>query len=171
MTDRQIRQQADRMLDDSRAKAKVLKFLLDWLHIEDGPEVVKDPSRFPEFSNEVAVAMRRSLLLFLDDVVWGKDSDYRKFFTDDTVFLNGSIAPLFDIPLEKEAVFRPVRIDNGQRAGIVTHPYMMSMLSYADSTSPIHRGVFLARNILGNVLKPPINAIAPPHFQLTVILT
>lgn len=35
------------------------------------------------------------------------------------------------------------------------------MLSYADSTSPIHRGVFLARNILGNVLKPPINAIAP----------
>ena len=161
MTDSQIRQQADRMLDDSRAKAKVLKFLLDWLHIEDGPEVVKDPSRFPEFSNEVAVAMRRSLLLFLDDVVWGKDSDYRKFFTDDTVFLNGSIAPLFDIPLEKEAVFRPVRIDNGQRAGIVTHPYMMSMLSYADSTSPIHRGVFLARNILGNVLKPPINAIAP----------
>ncbi|MBL6908960.1 MAG: DUF1592 domain-containing protein [Pirellulales bacterium] len=161
VTDRQIRQQADRMLDDSRAKAKVLKFLLDWLHIEDGPEVVKDPSRFPEFSNEVAVAMRRSLLLFLDDVVWGKDSDYRKFFTDDTVFLNGSIAPLFDIPLEKEAVFRPVRIDNGQRAGIVTHPYMMSMLSYADSTSPIHRGVFLARNILGNVLKPPINAIAP----------
>ena len=161
VTDSQIRQQADRMLDDSRAKAKVLKFLLDWLHIEDGPEVVKDPSRFPEFSNEVAVAMRRSLLLFLDDVVWGKDSDYRKFFTDDTVFLNGSIAPLFDIPLEKEAVFRPVRIDNGQRAGIVTHPYMMSMLSYADSTSPIHRGVFLARNILGNVLKPPTNAIAP----------
>ena len=35
------------------------------------------------------------------------------------------------------------------------------MLSYADSTSPIHRGVFLARSILGNVLKPPVNAIAP----------
>ena len=35
------------------------------------------------------------------------------------------------------------------------------MLSYADSTSPIHRGVFLARNILGNVLQPPVNAITP----------
>ena len=35
------------------------------------------------------------------------------------------------------------------------------MLSYADSTSPIHRGVFLSRSILGNVLKPPVNAIAP----------
>ena len=161
VTDSQIRQQADRMLDDSRAKAKVLQFLIDWLHIEDGREVVKDPSRFPEFSEDVAAAMRTSLLLFLDDVVWGTDSDYRKFFTDQTVFLNGSIAPLFDIPLKEKAAFRPVRIDNGQRAGIVTHPYMMSMLSYADSTSPIHRGVFLARSILGNVLKPPVNAVAP----------
>lgn len=161
VTDSQIRQQADRMLDDSRAKAKVLQFLIDWLHIEDGREVVKDASRFPEFSEDVAVAMRTSLLLFLDDVVWGTDSDYRKFFTDERVFLNGSTAPLFDIPLKREAAFRPVRLDDGQRAGIVTHPYMMSMLSYADRTSPIHRGVFLARSILGNVLKPPVNAIAP----------
>ena len=161
VTDSQIRQQADRMLDDSRAKAKVLQFLIDWLHIEDGREVVKDASLFPEFSEGVAIAMRTSLLLFLADVVWEKDSDYRKIFTDERVFINGSIAPLFNIPLKKEAAFRPVRLDDGQRAGIVTHPYIMSMLSYADSTSPIHRGVFLARSILGNVLKPPINAIAP----------
>ena len=35
------------------------------------------------------------------------------------------------------------------------------MLSYTDNTSPIHRGVFLSRNILGNVLQPPADAIAP----------
>jgi len=37
----------------------------------------------------------------------------------------------------------------------------MSVLSYAGATSPIHRGVFLARGVLGNVLKPPQEAIAP----------
>jgi hypothetical protein len=37
----------------------------------------------------------------------------------------------------------------------------MSVLSYPASSSPIHRGVFLARSILGNVLKPPKQAIAP----------
>ena len=161
VTDNQIRQQADRMLYDSRTKAKVLEFLLHWLHIENGPDLVKDHKQFSEFSKEAAVAMRTSLLLFLDDVVWGTDSDYRRFFTEDTVFLNDSIAPLFHIHLNKNSPFQPVRIDDGQRAGIITHPYMMSVLSYADSTSPIHRGVFLARNILGNVLQPPVNAIAP----------
>ncbi|MDG1992346.1 MAG: DUF1592 domain-containing protein [Pirellulales bacterium] len=161
VTDNQIRQQADRMLYDSRTKAKVLEFLLHWLHIENGPDVVKDHKHFSEFSKEAAVAMRTSLLLFLDDVVWGTDSDYRRFFTEDTVFLNDSIAPLFHIHLNENSPFQPVRIDDGQRVGIITHPYMMSVLSYADSTSPIHRGVFLARNILGNVLQPPVNAISP----------
>lgn len=161
VTDNQIRQQADRMVNDSRTKAKVLEFLLNWLHIKNEPDVVKDHIQFSEFSKEIAVAMRTSLLLFLDDVVWAADSDYRRFFTEDTVFLNDSLAPLFHIRLNKNSPFQQVRIDNGQRAGIITHPYMMSLLSYADSTSPIHRGVFLARNILGNVLQPPVNAIAP----------
>ncbi|MDO7681035.1 MAG: DUF1592 domain-containing protein, partial [Pirellulales bacterium] len=161
VTDNQIRQQADRMLNDSRTKAKVLEFLLNWLHIENGPDAVKDHTHFSEFSKETAAAMRTSLLLFLNDVVWGTDSDYRRFFTEDTVFLNDSLASLFHIHLNKNSPFQPVKIDDGQRAGIVTHPYMLSLLSYPDSTSPIHRGVFLARNILGNVLQPPVNAVAP----------
>ena len=161
VTDNQIRQQADRMLNDSRTKAKVLEFLLNWLDIENGPDAVKDHTHFSEFSKETAAAMRTSLLLFLNDVVWGIDSDYRRFFTEDTVFLNDSLAPLFHIHLNKNSPFQPVKIDDGQRAGIVTHPYMLSLLSYPDSTSPIHRGVFLARNILGNVLQPPVNAVAP----------
>jgi hypothetical protein len=38
---------------------------------------------------------------------------------------------------------------------------MASVLSYSGGTSPIHRGVFLARSVLGNVLKPPQDAVAP----------
>jgi hypothetical protein len=37
----------------------------------------------------------------------------------------------------------------------------MSVLAYPATTSPIHRGVFLARSVLGNVLKPPQEAVAP----------
>jgi len=49
----------------------------------------------------------------------------------------------------------------GCRAGVLSHPYMMSARSSANATSPIHRGVFLARSILGNTLKPPEEAVAP----------
>ena len=41
-TEKQIRQQAHRMLKDNRAKSKVFEFLLEWLNIQHDPELVKD---------------------------------------------------------------------------------------------------------------------------------
>ena len=37
----------------------------------------------------------------------------------------------------------------------------MSGLAYHDSTSPIHRGVFLIRYMLGRTLRPPAEAFSP----------
>jgi len=53
-----------------------------------------------------------------------------------------------------------VKFDPTQRAGVLTHPYVMARLAHHDNTSPIHRGVFLTRNVLGGFLKPPPEAIA-----------
>ena len=44
---------------------------------------------------------------------------------------------------------------------VLSHPYMMSGLAYRDSTSPIHRGVFLLRYVLGRTLRPPNEAFTP----------
>ena len=45
--------------------------------------------------------------------------------------------------------------------GLLTHPYLMSGLAYTHSTSPIHRGVFLIRFMLGRTLRPPNAAFSP----------
>jgi len=37
----------------------------------------------------------------------------------------------------------------------------MARFAYTDSSSPIHRGVFLARSVLGRSLMPPPEAVAP----------
>ncbi len=47
------------------------------------------------------------------------------------------------------------------RFGVLSHPYLMSGLAYHDTTSPIHRGVFLIRYILGRTLRPPNEAFTP----------
>jgi hypothetical protein len=54
---------------------------------------------------------------------------------------------------------------------ILTHPYLMSVLAYHDTTSPIHRGVFLIRFLLGRTLRPPADAIAPLSPDLLPDLT
>jgi hypothetical protein len=43
---------------------------------------------------------------------------------------------------------------------VLTHPYLLSAFAYHNNTSPIHRGVFLTRNIVGRQLNPPPMAIA-----------
>ncbi|NCY02491.1 MAG: DUF1592 domain-containing protein, partial [Planctomycetia bacterium] len=162
----QVRQQAERMVADRRTRAKIRDFLFAWLRVDHGPEIVKDKTRYSEFSAEIAADLRTSLELLVDDALWGRAagagrSDFRRLFTDDEVYVNGRIAPLYGVSLPPDADFRRVRLDGGRRAGILSHPYMTSVFSYSAATSPIHRGVFLARSVLGNVLKPPTEAIAP----------
>jgi hypothetical protein len=57
--------------------------------------------------------------------------------------------------------YRPVKLDDGQRAGVLTHPYVMARFAYSSESSPIHRGVFLARGVLGRTLRPPPDAFVP----------
>jgi hypothetical protein len=54
-----------------------------------------------------------------------------------------------------------IRYEPELRSGVLTHPYLLAGFAYTSSTSPIHRGVFIARNILGRTLRPPPEAVAP----------
>ena len=47
-----------------------------------------------------------------------------------------------------------------KRQGLHTHPYLLASHSYPEESSPIHRGVFTARKILGRTLRPPTEAVS-----------
>jgi hypothetical protein len=87
------------------------------------------------------------------------------------VFLNGRLAKFYGVELPADAPFQKVALDPGERAGVVSHPYLLSTFAYTSTTSPIHRGVFLARGVLGRMLKPPPEAAAPLAPELHPDLT
>lgn len=156
-----VGRQAERLLEDLRTRAKLRAFLMHWLRVAEPREIVKDRERYRDFTPEVVADLRTSLLLAIDEALDGRSDSFRHLLTAEEVWLNGRLAPLYGGTLWPEAAFRPVRIDGGQRSGVLAHPYLLSMLAYADDSSPIHRGVFLARSIFGNVLRPPEDAITP----------
>ena len=162
-TPEQVEAQVRRMSADRRALSKLHTFLLTWLRVDRPAEIAKDPSRHSGFDAAVVSDLRTSLRLLLDDIVLpaAGPADYRRLFTADEVPINGRLAPLYGVNLPPRSEFVPVRLDEGQRAGVLTHPYLLSVLAYPGESSPIHRGVFLTRGILGNVLKPPAEAVAP----------
>jgi hypothetical protein len=97
----------------------------------------------------------------LDDVVWSKDSDFRRLLSGDELFLNGRLAKFYGVDRPATADFTRVAFDKGKRAGVLTHPYLMASFAHSSESSPIHRGVFLARGVLGLSLRPPPEAVAP----------
>jgi hypothetical protein len=170
-TREQVAAQAERMVDDLRTRAKVREFLLQWLRVDRAPDISKDPKLFPRFGPEIASDLRTSLDLFLDDVVWGEASDFRRFLTANDLYFNGRLAQFYGADLPIEASFQKVALEPEERAGLVTHPYLMTTFAYTAATSPIHRGVFLSRGVLGRSLPAPPAAVAPLAPDLHASLT
>jgi hypothetical protein len=160
-TKEQVAEQAERMLSDLRAKAKLRQFLLTWLKADGEHDLSKDSEAFPGFDESTISDLRVSLELFLDDVVWSEGSDYRRLLLEENVFVNDRLAAFYTSEAKPERGFEKVILDEGQRAGVLTHPYLMASLADRKNTSPIHRGVLLARGMLGVALRPPPVAIAP----------
>ena len=156
----QVRLQAQRMMKDTRAKSKLRDFLHHWLHVEEGAEIAKDQKEYPGFDQGVVMDLRTSLDLFAESVVWSESSDYRQLLLSDTILMNERLAKFYGQKVAAGAGFQPVKMDADQRGGVLTHPFVLATFSYTKSSSPIHRGVFVTRNILGLMLKPPPMAIA-----------
>ena len=174
-SDAEIAEQAKRMLRDPRCRAKLHHFFVTWLGVDQPAELLKDASLYPDFSPAVAASLRTSLHLQIDvvlnEVVAGRPADFRTLFVSDEVLLNHTLAAFYGEEVPETTGYRLVRLDDGARAGVLTHPYLLSLLAYTDDTSPIHRGVFLVRRMLGNVLKPPPEAVTPLAADLHPDLT
>ena len=170
-TREQVARQAERMVGDLRTRAKLREFLLQWLKVDQVPDLSKDRDSFPGFDAAIASDLRASLELFLEDVLWSDGSDFRQLLLADSLYLNGRLARFYGTTLPPDAAFRKVRIKQGERAGVLTHPYLLATFAYTATSSPIHRGVFLARSVLGRSLRPPPEAFTPLPAKLHPNLT
>ncbi|HEV7406332.1 MAG TPA: DUF1592 domain-containing protein [Chthoniobacteraceae bacterium] len=155
----QIAAAAVRMVADQRTKAKLRGFFHHWLELERAESITKDVQAFPNFDAVALHDLRTSLQLFLDQVVWSEKSDYRELLQANYLLLNDRLAKLYGKTVEGPG-FQRVEFDPKQRAGVVTHPYLLAAFASSKQTSPIHRGVFLTRTIVGMTLKPPPQAVA-----------
>ncbi len=187
-TEQQIEAQARRMMADPRAKAKMRSFFRSWLELEER-DLAKDKQMFPDFDEAVIADLRRSLESFIERVVWSPESDYRQLLLADYLVLNDRLRDLYPskyVEREEQAgraikrragrihfasSFQPVQYPAAERSGVLTHPYLLSAYAYHNNTSPIHRGVFLTRNIVGRALNPPPIAVAFKNDEFAPDLT
>ncbi len=168
-----IRSLAREFVKDFRAQAKVRDMLHEWLNVKKFGEISKNETLFPGYDRQIESDLRDSLDAFLEEVVGSESSDYRQLFLAEWTYTTDRLATFYGEawqPLAKETSgtgtatlprLRRSVSDSLNRFGVLSHPYLMSGMSYHDTTSPIHRGVFLIRYVLGRTLRPPSEAFTP----------
>jgi hypothetical protein len=155
----QVEAQARRMMNDPRAHAKAREFLQQWLQLDHVEDVAKDAKLFPGFDARLIADLRVSLDLMLEEIFWSAASDYRRLLMEESLFASPAMATFYGLAPVEGNGFEKRPMPDAARAGVVTHPYLLAAFSYPRGTSPIHRGVFLTRNVVGRSLKQPPMAV------------
>lgn len=172
------------MVQQPRTRQKLNAFFRHWMEMDKAAGTSKDPALHPGFDKTLLASLERSLEHSIEEIVWSDTSDYRKLFSFEDLYVDRRMAEFYQIASfaqsnENESNeaspgqnqrsilkqlgegFQKVRFESDRRSGILTHPFLMAGLSYYRSTSPIHRGVFVAKSLLGRSLKPPPIDVEP----------
>jgi len=150
--------QTRRMLKDDRAAALATEFGGNWLGFRRFEEINSvDRERFPSFDNELREAMFQEPVRFIDDVVRNDRSVLDMIYGKYT-FVNPVLAKHYSMPEVKGTPDQWTRVDNAAdfgRGGLLTMAVFMTQNSPGLRTSPVKRGHWLVRNVLGEVIPPP----------------
>ena len=150
-----LEQQVRRMLAQPRARSALTdSFAGQWLGLRSLRNASPDPTAFPEFDENLRVAMQRETQLFLDTQL-REDRPLAELVTADYTFVNERLADHYGIPDIHGNHFRRVTWPDDRRAGILGQAGILTLTSYANRTSPVTRGKWVLENLLGAPPPPP----------------
>ena len=142
---------AERLLDDSRARAAMQAFFRQYLDLGRLDGIARDPAVYPYFTPTIADAMRKEVELLVDDVVFESRGDARSIFSTRKTFVNSDLAALYgvDAPGATTTTFVPVELPaDGPRAGLLTLGAFLTMNAHETRTSPTARGKYVRERVL-----------------------
>ena len=153
-----IKAQARRMLQDPRIRALAVEFGGNWLDFRDFKQIgTVDRERFPSFSDELKEAMFEEPVRFLLDVFRHNRSILDFLYARDT-FVNPILARHYGMPPEGSDESVWVRVpdaDRYDRGGLLPMAAFLTKNAPGLRTSPVKRGYWVAKNILGDQIPPP----------------
>ncbi|MCY0994175.1 DUF1592 domain-containing protein [Nannocystis sp. ILAH1] len=157
-TDAGLNAEAERLLDDPRARVALQEFFAQYLDLARLDHVSRDPARWPMFSPTMTASMRTEVQLLVDDLIHRNDGDIRQLFSTRRTFVNAELAALYDVAAEGASpiTFVPVELpEDGPRAGILTLGAFLTMNAHETITSPTNRGKYVRERVLCQVIPPP----------------
>lgn len=171
LNDATLKQQIDRLLLLPRVREHVTGTVLSSFHVPRVFTTPKDAKLYPDYTAELQKSMFEETRRFVEDVLWTRSAPISELMTSRRSFIDAPLAKLYGLPAPKTP-FEPTMMPP-ERAGILTHASVMTVLSRPDKTSVVARGLFVRGNVLclSKIPGPPTSVAAQVAAQLTADAT
>lgn len=153
-----LRRQVKRMVADPKARRLSTEFFGQWLgfyHFDRHNGV--DTSRFTEFTDDVKKAMYDEAVSFFEHVI-RKNRPIGELLFADYTFLNKDLAKFYGVKREIKSVEQAELVEGAgafHRGGLLRLGAVLTATSAPLRTSPVKRGDWILRRILGTPVPPP----------------
>jgi len=153
-----LAKQVKRMTADPKARRLATEFFGQWLgfyHFDEYRGI--DTGRFPEFKEDVKAAMYDEAVSTFEYIV-RQGRPVREILHADYTFLNKPLATFYGIDRDLKLTDKMVKVDGAtafNRGGALRLGSVLTTTSAPLRTSPVKRGDWVLRRILGTPTPPP----------------
>lgn len=149
-----LRGQVRRMIADPRSQSLSDGFAVQWLQLGRLENAAPDPTRFPDFDDDLRASMSAEATMLFDAVLRER-RPARNLLDPGFTFLDERLARHYGIAGVTGSAMRRVPLDPGPRGGILGLAAVLTATSYPTRTSPSSRGKFVLEALLGAPPPPP----------------
>ncbi|MCA9144124.1 MAG: DUF1592 domain-containing protein [Planctomycetales bacterium] len=141
--------QVERMLADPKSDAFVENFAGQWLGLREVGANPPAADLYPRYDRHLELSIVDESKAFFREILQN-DLSVMNFVSSEFVVINERLGRFYGIPGVKGDHFRRVNVPAGvHRGGIVTQASILSTTSNGTRTSPVKRGTWIMKNVLG----------------------
>lgn len=141
--------QINRMLADPKSEAFVRNFAGQWLGLREVGANPPASDLYPQYDRHLETSIVEESRAFFAEIL-KHDLSVLNFVGSDFVVINERLARFYGISDVRGDEFRRVAVPDGvHRGGIVTQASMLTITSNGTRTSPVKRGTWVLKNVLG----------------------
>ena len=160
----QLDAQVRRMLDDPRAVDHSLRFISEWLNLNQLSSLQPNAKRFPQWKPALAADMRQETLAFFQDLVWQQRRPLADLLNAQFTYATPRLAQHYGLKVKAEdsGLSRYDLSKVPPRGGLLTQGSVLTV--GGDDASMVTRGLFVLHDLLRGSVKDP-----PPGLDTTPV--
>lgn len=167
-----LRGQVERLLKDGKSASFIEDFTGQWLDLRNIDATTPDGKLYPEADELLRLSMPEETKAYFAEML-REDLPVTAVVDSDFVMVNGRLAEHYEIPGVTGHEIQKVKLpEDSPRGGFLTQASVLKITANGTTTSPVLRGAWVMKRILGQAPSPPppgVGSIEPDTRGATTV--